>query len=80
MNRNMRTAPKAKNFKQSISKLIPYIKPYLIWVILAIIFSIIGALSSLLGPKFLGDITKECQKAAIGIGIDYDKIKKIGVF
>lgn len=44
---NAQTSGKAKNFKGSLAKLGPYLKPYLFWIILAIFFSIVGSFSSL---------------------------------
>ena len=77
-NRRM-TSHKAKNFKGSLAHLLPYLKVHRIAIFLAICLSIIGAFSSLFGPKLLGEITKECQKAAAGLAIDFSYIRKIGI-
>ena len=77
---NAQTSGKAKNFKGSLAKLGPYLKPYLFWIILAIFFSIVGSFSSLFGPKLLGEITKACQTAVeLEQNIDFDYITKIGI-
>lgn len=77
---NAQTSGKAKNFKGSLAKLGPYLKPYLFWIILAIFFSIVGSFSSLFGPKLLGEITKSCQTAVeLEQNIDFDYITKIGI-
>lgn len=79
-NRGRQQGPvKVKNFKGSLMKLGPYLKPYLFWIIIAILFSILGAFSSLFGPKLLGEITKACKNPLLGLEIDFDYIKQIGI-
>lgn len=73
--RNMNNAPKAKNMKQSFKNLIPYIKPHLPIVIIAILLSVVASVCSIMGPKILGEITKECYQAQI----NFDRITKIGI-
>ena len=53
---------KARDTKGTLKKLVVYLKPHLKWIIIAISLSIIGTISMILGPKFLGDITKYTQK------------------
>ncbi len=48
-----------KSLKKGLGKLLPYLKPYIGYIVVAILLSIIGALGSLFGPKLLGEITKE---------------------
>ncbi len=52
---------KARDTKGTLKKLVVYLKPHLKWIIIAISLSIIGTISMILGPKFLGDITKYTQ-------------------
>lgn len=66
---------KAKNFKKSMAMLIPYIKPHLKFAIPALFFSVIGSICSILGPRFLAQITKACYQPKI----DFGYITKIGV-
>ncbi len=73
--RNINNAPKAKNMKQSFKNLIPYIKPHFPIVIIAILLSIVASVCSIMGPKILGEITKECYQ----VQINFDKITKIGI-
>ncbi len=73
--RNMNNAPKAKNMKQSFKNLIPYIKPYFPIVIIAILLSVVASVCSIMGPKILGEITKECYQAQI----NFERIRKIGI-
>ncbi len=70
---------KPKSLKKGLGKLIPYIKPYLGYILLAILLSIIGALGSLFGPKLLGEITKECQNKVADLPIRFDYISQIGI-
>ena len=68
---------KAKNFKKSFSNISKIVKPHFPLILIAIISSIIASICSILGPKILGEITKECTK---GIGkIDFNHIKNIGI-
>lgn len=79
MPRPQHLSQKPKSMKKGLGKLIPYIKPYLIWIILAILLSIVGALGSLFGPKLLGEVTNECQNKVAGLPIDFEYIKKLGI-
>ncbi len=76
-NRNMRDI-KAKNFKGSFKKLLPYLKNYLGVIIIALVLSVIGSICSVLGPKFLMQVTKTCMSAVVGNGIDFNEINKLG--
>lgn len=70
---------KSKNIKKGLIKLIPYLRPYFVFIVIAIIFSVVGATGSLFAPKLLGEITKECQKIVSGQMIDFVKIGRIGL-
>ncbi len=70
---------KAKNFKQSMGKLIGYLEPHLVIVVFALLCSVIGCICSLKGPKKLGEITTLCQIAIMqGESIPLDQIRNIG--
>ncbi|MDE6661294.1 MAG: ABC transporter ATP-binding protein, partial [Anaeroplasmataceae bacterium] len=77
--RPMHLNSKPKNMKKGLGKLIPYLKPYLFIIILAVLLSVIGALGSLFGPKVLGEVTKECKNRVLGLNIDFNKITKLGI-
>lgn len=70
---------KPKNMKKGLLKLSPYLKSYLVWIILAVFLSIIGALGSLFGPRLLGEVTKHCQDFVNGAPMDFAYLGKIGV-
>lgn len=52
---------KARDTKGSLIKLSKYLKPHILFIVLAISLSICGTICMILGPKFLGDITKYTQ-------------------
>lgn len=71
---------KPKNFKASIRKLLAYIKPFYILMIIAIIFAIAGTVFNIVGPKLMGNMTNEVQISIIsGLPINIDKITNIGI-
>lgn len=70
---------KPKSLKKGLGMLFPYLKPYLVAIFIAIILSIVGALGSLFGPKWLGEITSECKVAMKGLPIDFDRITTLGI-
>ncbi len=69
-----------KSSKKSVVKLGKYLKPYLIIIIIAAILNIGGAICTVLGPRFLGKITTECQMALLQNRlVDLSYVKKIGI-
>ena len=52
---------KAKDTKETLIKLSKYLKPHLPYVIIAIVLSVIGTVCMILGPNYLGQITKYSQ-------------------
>lgn len=70
---------KPKSLKKGLAMLFPYMKPYLAVILIAIILSVIGALGSLFGPKWLGEITSECKVAMRGMQINFDRITNLGI-
>lgn len=50
-------AGKPKNFKQALAQFFGFIKPYRVWIIIAIIFAIAGTVISVIGPNLLQEIT-----------------------
>lgn len=63
MHNGPRPPQKVKNFKESILKLGPYLKKHLPVIIIALIFSVVGSICTVLGPKFLGEVTSTCNDA-----------------
>jgi len=77
--RGMRPAEKSKDFKKAMRNLIQYGKPYLVFVIIAIILASVSAICSIIGPDYLTDITNEITKGLTGT-INLEKIKEIALF
>lgn len=74
---------KAKNFKETMKKLISYLKPFTVSIIVVIIFAIGSAAFSIIGPKVLGKATTNIFKGLVGkitgsgVGIDFEYIGRI---
>ena len=64
----MGTGEKAKNFKGTMARLIKYLQPFWIPMILCILFSILSTVFTIIGPKILGNAT---TKLAEGIVAKY---------
>lgn len=67
------------NFKESMFKLLKYIKRYLPLIIPALLLASISAVFGVIGPDKLSDITDTITKGIV-TGIDLDKVKSIGIF
>ena len=71
---------KAKDFKGTMKKLISYLSPYKLAILLVIVFAIGSSVFNIVGPKILGNATTkifECLVSKVsnsGGGIDFDAI------
>lgn len=84
MGRMGRQVEKAKDFKGTMKKLVAYLKPYRVSIIIVIIFAFGSAAFSIIGPKLLGKVTTKLFEGLIskisgveGTGIDFQYIGKI---
>ena len=73
---------KAKDFKDTMKKLLQYLGAYKISIVAVIIFAIGSTVFNIVGPKILGRATTEIFKGLVrkvsgGSGIDFTKIGKI---
>lgn len=73
---------KAKDFSGTMKKLIRFMRPYYVVIIIALLFAIAGTVLAILGPKILGNATTELaegfMRVVSGTGsIDFDYILKI---
>lgn len=75
---------KAKNFKDTMRKLIQYLKPYRVSIFTVIIFAIGSAAFSIIGPKILGKATTKLFEGLVskvtgvpGAAIDFVYIRNI---
>lgn len=78
---------KAKNFKDTMNKLIQYLKPYSLAIITVIIFAIGSAAFSIVGPKILGKATTKLFEGLVskvmgveGAAIDFNYIGNIVIW
>ncbi len=68
-----RVAEKPKNFKDAMGKLLRFVRPYLPFIAVALLFAVGGTVLSLLGPNVLGDLTAVIQESFLCLpeyGID----------
>ena len=77
--RGMAPAEKSKDFKKAMTNLIKYCKPFLIFIIIAIVLASASSICSIVGPDFLSNITDEITKGLAGT-MDFGKIKSIAGF
>ena len=76
---------KAKDFKGTLKQLIQYLSPYKYHIITVVLFAILSATFSIIGPKIMGEATTEIfnglvSKISGGRGIDFSKIGQILMF
>ena len=60
-----RVAEKPKTFKAAMAKLIGFVKPFLVPIIVALVFAIAGTVLNLLGPNILSDLTNAIQRSFV---------------
>jgi ATP-binding cassette, subfamily B, multidrug efflux pump len=83
--RMMGTGEKAKNFKQTMSTFIKYLRPFYTPIFAVLLFAVGSTIFSILGPKILGNATTKLasglmSKYAGGPGIDFGAIGQILLF
>lgn len=76
---------RAKNFKGTMKQLIHYLAPYKFPIITVVIFAILTASFSIVGPKIMGKATTEIFNGLVGKisggpGINFNKIGEILLF
>ena len=77
--RGMAPTEKSKDFKKAMTNLIKYCKPFLAFIIIAIVLASASSMCAIIGPNFLSDITDEITKGLMGV-MDLEKIKGIALF
>ncbi|WP_242220198.1 ABC transporter ATP-binding protein [Bacillus cereus group sp. BfR-BA-01380] len=84
MGGGMQKIEKAKNFKGTMNKLLQYLKPYKLSIIVVIIFAIGSAAFTIVGPKILGKATTKLFEGLVskvtgapGAAIDFTYIGNI---
>lgn len=79
------TTDKAKDFKGTLKQLVHYLSPYKYHILTVVLFAILSAAFSIIGPKIMGNATTEIfnglmDKISGGSGIDFAKIGRILIF
>ncbi|MEH7464506.1 ABC transporter ATP-binding protein [Bacillus thuringiensis] len=84
MGGGMRKIEKAKNFKETMNKLLQYLKPYKLSILVVILFAIGSAAFTIVGPKILGKATTKLFEGLVskvtgapGAAIDFTYIGNI---
>ena len=77
--RGIAPAEKSKDFKKAMTNLIKYCKPFLIFIVIAIILASASSIFSIIGPNYLSDITDEITKGLMST-MNLFKIKSIALF
>ena len=73
-----KTVEKAKNFKQSVKKLLIYIKKYIPLIVCSLFLSVCATVLTILGPDYLSELTDHITTHMF-LGIDFSFITRIGV-
>ncbi|MEE4194760.1 MAG: ABC transporter ATP-binding protein [Anaerolineae bacterium] len=79
----MRGGEKARDFKGSMKKLLAYLKPYRVAIIIVLFFAVASTIFAIVGPKILGRATTKLfegivgEIAGTGEGIDFVYIRNI---
>ncbi|MGH0941069.1 ABC transporter ATP-binding protein [Bacillus mycoides] len=80
----MKKIEKAKNFKGTMNKLLQYLKPYKLSILVVILFAIGSAAFTIVGPKILGNATTKLFEGLVskvsgapGAAIDFTYIGNI---
>lgn len=81
----MGAGEKAKDFKGTMSKLLSYLKPYRIQILIVVLFAIGSTIFMIVGPKILGNATTLLAEGLVNKlrhvgGIDFDKMGQILIF
>lgn len=81
-NKGMGAGEKAKNFTGTMQKLISYMKPYYLQIIVILVFAIAGTVCTIVSPKILGNATTKLAEGVMAKysntgAIDFDAIGSI---
>lgn len=71
---------KPKNFKASTFKLGKFLAPYIVYIIIAVVFAVAGTVFSIVSPSLLGKITNQIQNDIMaGNAVNITTITNIGI-
>jgi ATP-binding cassette subfamily B multidrug efflux pump len=76
----MANAPeKAKNFKKTMIKILGYLRPYWLRMLMVIVFAVVSTVFTIAAPKILGRMTDDIIKGIMSqVGINFGNIASIG--
>jgi len=74
------SAGKPKSFKTAWKKMLAYMRPYLLTLIVASILVIVGTVFTVIGPDRLSDMTDIIASGMMSSTIDLDAVAEIGLF
>lgn len=66
---------KPKDFKNTMKRLISYLKPYSFQLLLILLFAVGSTVFTILGPRFLANATDKLTEGVIGINV-YEQVEK----
>ncbi len=73
------TPEKPRHFKKTMKKVIGYLRPYWVYLIIVAFCAIVSTVFIIIGPKILGTMTDEIVKGLMSRrGMDFGKIDSIG--
>ncbi len=80
----MVSGEKAKNFRKTLKTFLTYLKPYRLWLILVLVFSVASTVFTILGPRLLGNATTKLFAGVLakamhvpGAAVDFGYIGRI---
>ncbi|NIK77259.1 ATP-binding cassette subfamily B protein [Paenibacillus castaneae] len=68
---------KAKDFKGTLRRLLAYLKPYRMKLIIVLLMAVLSTVFSIVSPKLMGNATTEIYEGIVGSGINFDAIMRI---
>ncbi|MFA7126599.1 MAG: ABC transporter ATP-binding protein [Bacilli bacterium] len=74
-----RSGAKAKDFKGSMIKLIKYLKPYLPLLLLAIAFTTVSTILTIIAPTYVGNLSDQIAVSMFGMTIDMTQVAKFAI-
>jgi len=68
---------KAKDFKGTLRRLLAYLRPQRMKLIVVVIMAVLSTIFSIVSPKLLGNATTEIYEGITGSGVNFDAIMRI---
>ncbi|MGO4349797.1 ABC transporter ATP-binding protein [Paenibacillus sp. MCAF9] len=68
---------KAKDFKGTLRRLLAYLRPQRMKLIVVVIMAVLSTIFSIVSPKLMGNATTEIYEGITGSGVNFDAIMRI---